>query len=114
MNEYNEIDASIKKHLQAIIASPYFAPQVRDYFYQVARVATMHLERAQSANPIPSFPTMDMIKNQQKYAVRLGEQMMISEFATKELVNYAFNECTETGTIEAGKVAEKVSTFVLG
>ena len=114
MGNYNDFNDNTKRHIAAIITSPIYAPQVRDYFYQVARVGTMNLERAQSANPVPTFPTVSMIANQQSYAVRLGENMLVSKDFTETLIGKAISDAGELGTIEASKIAEQISKYVIG
>ena len=114
VSNYNDFNENTKKHIGAIIASPIYAPQVRDYFYQVARVGTMNYERARSANPIPTFPTISMIANQQNYAVRLGESILIDKDFTETLIDKAINDAGESNTIAASEIAERVANHVLG
>ena len=114
MGNYNDFNDNMKRHIAVIIASPIYAPQVRDYFYQVARVGAMTLERAQSANPVPTFPTIGMIANQQNYAIRLGESMLIDKDFTETLIDLAIEKAGELGTIESSTLAKEIDTFVLG
>lgn len=114
MEKYFNAQDNAKNHIKAINASPIYAPQVRDYFYQVARVGAMNMERAISANPVPTFPTIAMIANQQNYAIRLGEDMMVDKDFTETLIDKAIETAGESTMIEASKVAEVLSKFVLG
>ena len=114
MEKYVYKQDNTKRHIAAIIASPIYAPQVRDYFYQAARVGAMNLERSRSANPVPTFPTIGMIANQQNYAIRLGESMLIDKDFTETLIDLAIEKAGELGTIEAGTLAKEIDTFVLG
>ena len=114
MEKYIYKQDNTKKHIGAIIASPIYAPQVRDYFYQVARVGAMNHERARSASPVPTFPTISMIANQQDYAIRLGESMLIDKDFTETLIDKAINDAGESNTIAASEIAEGVANHVLG
>lgn len=103
------------KHIKAIINSPVFAPWVRGYFYQVAKVADMQLRRAMSANPVPSFPSSDMIASQANYSIMLGKNIQIEEDSTQELIQWACEyNSTRSGADGVDGVAVAICQYVVG
>lgn len=105
----------IQSHIKAIMSSPIWAPYVKGYFYNVAKVADMKLKRAMSANPIPSFPTQDMIDGQTYYAIHLGKELHIEELDTEAFIEWAdeYNS-TRSGTDGVEGLAVAVQNYFLG
>ena len=105
----------VQKHIKAISGSPILAPYVNGYFYNVAKVADMKLKRAMSANPIPSFPTQDMIDAQEEYSIKLGKDLHIEKIDTLNFIEWAdeYNS-TRSGTDGVEGLAVAVQNYFIG
>ncbi len=104
----------IQSHIKAISGSPILAPYVKSYFYNVAKVADMRLKRAMSANPIPNYPTQDMINGQTYYAIHLGKELHIEEIDTQTFIEWAdeYNS-TQSGACGVEWLAVAVQDYIL-
>ena len=109
----NQFDDAVNRwHLIAINNSPIFKPQVRGYLYQIAKTVRMELDRKLSANPLPCYPTQEMIDTQEHYCYVLGGLLQVSDSYTISLLDWAVDEVEKTHDT-AEKLTEKLITHIL-